>query len=389
MEKYFLMNGNIPIICFSVKENPLGEKIIIRNIELSEKEIPDIPVLRKAIHDDTLSEWLGSWLESRNYAKHKDHLKRWLKEWGIDNTQGFIELTHGLSLNDTLWVKNTVSHLQWENINFYNNPFSDIAEKTAFDTGLNGLQFSSTSPELTSEGTFPKCWKRDGNNIFLYKTGLTGAINVGLEPYSEYISSEIVKQITSHTVLSYGLEMFKGRLCSKCKLFTSETEGFIPFYKYLSINQKYTIGEIIKICSKYGFENEAKEMFFTDSIIMNQDRHLGNFGFIVDNKTFKIKRFAPFYDYNGSLLCNALITDLKDFKKYENEYLVGHKLGGTFAEVGKALYSDEISKNIPSSIKIPLHKKFNLPEERLNLISGILQDNIKEITGKNINFYLS
>lgn len=385
MNDYYLMNKDRPIIEFSIESNPLGEKIKANSVEVSlDSEIPDVPLLRKAVKNDDISVWMTAWLDGRNYAKHKDHMKKWLKEWGINNTKGFIDLTHALSLNDSLWVKDVSSDLSWSEVNYYNNKFSDVAEKTAFDVGLMGLQFSPTSPEVTAEGTFPKCWRRVNGDIYLYKTGLTGAANVGLEPYSEFISSYVVAQLTDQNVLSYDLEMFKDKLCSVCKIFTSENEGYMPFYRYMTGDrQRYTISDVIEICAGFGFEKEVKEMFFTDSIIMNQDRHLGNFGFIVDNDSFEIKRFAPLYDYNSSLLCNALESDLDDFERYEDTFLLGHKLGGTFSEVGAALCTNELIEKIPKHIAIPVHEKYNLPQTRMDKIIGILNQNIKNITGKD------
>ncbi|WP_177171210.1 hypothetical protein [[Clostridium] aminophilum] len=384
MNSYFLMDKNRPLVKFEIKENPLGDEVRVLNIETaSEADTPAIPLLREAIRNQDIDTWMTAWLEGRNFAKHKDHMKRWLKEWGIDKTKGFIDLTHALSLNDALWVKDTSSDLTWEKANYYSNPFSDVAETTGFDSNLENVEFSPTSPEVTAEGTSPKCWRRLDDGIYLYKTGLKGAANVGLEPYSEYISSYILRQMAKQEVLPYELERFKDNLCSVCGLFTSEKEGYMPFYRYLAgTKTNYTIKDVIQFCDKLGFAEEVREMFLTDSIVMNQDRHLGNFGFIVDNDTFEIKRFAPLYDYNSSLLCNAMEEDLRDFEKYENEFCLGHKLGGVFSEVGKALCTDAFINRIPKEIILPRHVKYNLPEFRLKAIAQILTENLRKITGK-------
>ena len=39
-----------------------------------------------------------------------------LTAWGIDNVDGFIEVTHYLGLNDTLWVKPANSSLHWDEV---------------------------------------------------------------------------------------------------------------------------------------------------------------------------------------------------------------------------------------------------------------------------------
>lgn len=397
MGKYILMNKNFPILEFSIKETPIGTECFITGIPEnpinSDVILPAFPtsnnILKTNIAADKKLSFnnkvLLDWLEYRNYAKHKAHLKKWLKDWGMDTVSGFLDVSHALSLNDTLWVKRDGSDLDWDSINLYDNKFNDVAAKTAFETGLNGLELSDTSPEFTMEGSFPKCWIKKEDSIYLYKTGLSGAANYGLEPNSEFISSYIARQILKDNVLEYNLVKFKNRLCSVSKLFTNKDEGFISFSRILKNEnlEVRNIRDIIDICSKWGYETDAKNMFLIDSIVMNQDRHLGNFGFIIDNNTGFIKRFAPLFDFNISMLTNAMDADLDNFKKYEEEYQLGHKLGGTFSDVGKYLMTSNFIDMIPQTIKFPIHDKYNLDESRQEKIIVILEDNLKAITGKN------
>lgn len=43
-------------------------------------------------------------------------------------------------------------------------------------------------------------------------------------------------------------------------------------------------------------------MIVLDALILNTDRHMGNYGFMVDNDTMQIKRMAPMFDHNQALL---------------------------------------------------------------------------------------
>ena len=370
---YLLMNQDDVLLEFQITENGLGQEIIEKK-SFSEK--------RPIGFTD-----IATWIENRNYAKHKQHFKKWIAEWGIDNTEGFLNVTHALGINDTLWVKAKGSNHDWDSVNLYTNPFTDIAQKTAFETGLYGLQLSSTeiiSPEFTSDGTCPKCWKKEENGIFLYKAGFKGAANCGLEPYSEYISSMIAKEILQEDSIPYDLVIFKDRLCSKCKLFTNEQYGYVPFYKLIDANRRYTLNDVLKICSEMGYERECRKMILIDSIVFNQDRHLGNFGFLVDNHTFRIVGFAPLFDYNLSMLCNAMMDDLRDFPKYEREYQVGHKLGGTFSEVGKAIITPELLEIIPKTLTYPIHDKYWFKDkDRTELLLDITEKNIRDITERH------
>ena len=205
------------------------------------------------------------------------------------------------------------------------------------------------------------------------------------------MSSIIAQEIIEDKSIPYDIVKFKDKLCSKCKLFTDKNTGFIPFYKFINPNKHYSMKEILDICKKMNCENEFRTMIFIDSVVFNQDRHLGNFGFLIDNETQQIKEFAPLFDYNLSMLCNALMEDINSverFHKYEEEYMLEHKLGGKFSEVGKEIATKEIKELIPQNIFIPEHSRYNLPKKRIEKILDIFEENIHQITG-NKNFFPS
>ena len=372
MPNYYLMNKDDKLLEFCTEPGLGGTRI---------KELRSFDKRRPIGFTN-----IAKWIEQRNYAKHKEHFSKWLKEWGLDTTDGFLEISHCLGINDCLWVKRSDSPLTWDKVNLYQNEFSDVASKTAFETGLYGMKLSSTSPEFTAEGTFPKCWIKSQNNIVLYKSGLTGASNVGLEPYSEYMASHISKKISQHNVVEYNLQKYKGKICSVCELFTNENVGFVPVYKVTKTDNITNLGDVLDLCTDLGFEQECREMILIDSIVFNQDRHLGNFGFLFDTDTFEITGFAPLFDFNLSMLCNALGEDLKNFDKYEEEYRVGHKLGGRFSEVGQQVLTPSIKSSLPNQIRLPMHELYNLPVERMDLLSDIVQENYEKILGKE-RFY--
>ena len=363
--RYILFNKNEPLIEFVLKEN-----------------IADYTCIESHRFKENLPIWLNdinAFIEERNYAKHKEHLKKWLKEWGIDNKKGFLESTKALGLNDCLWVKAEDSNLTWEDVSLYTNEFNDIVEKTAFGTGLKGLQLSSTSPEITASGSFEKCWKKEGGEIYIYKKGSSGFANAGLEPYSEYYASQIAKYFDKRAV-KYDLQNYKGSLVSKCRIFTSDKFGLVPFYKYFP-NEHIDMQKAFDYSKQKGFEDEFRNMIVFDSIIMNPDRHTGNFGFLIDNNTLEIVGFSPLYDYNYSLLCRCMDDDLADLDKYLETQ--GHKLGGDYLTPAKALLTNDILHKLEDLKNFSFNRlgKINLPEERLRILENqvnkqinILQD---------------
>ena len=368
--KYYLMNKDEKLVSFET-EIRYGITEIVNEIRLTDR----LPI--------GYSE-MAAWIENRNYAKHKEHMKLWLKDWGIDTTDGFLQITHCLGLNDTLWVKSTDSDLTWDNVSLYQNDFTDIACRTAFETGLFGLQLSTTTPEFTTDGTFPKCWVKDESGIHILKQGLSGASNVGLEPYCEYVSSNIGKKIFE-SVVGYDLVKYKGILCSTCDLFTSEQIGYVPFGKTIDTTLYYTIPRLVDYFKEYdhahgtAFELEFKKMIVLDSIVFNHDRHLNNFGLLFDNESFDIVGFAPLFDFNFSFLCSLTMEDLKNYRESLIKYDLGHKLGGDFELVGREIITEDIADLLPTYMDMPKHNKYNMEPERIRLLEDIFHENYENI----------
>ncbi len=64
-----------------------------------------------------------------------------------------------------------------------------------------------SSPELTTNGMLPKCWRRESGVIRLYKGGTAGAANAGYEPYSEFYAAQIA-EVLHINAIPYGLSKF-------------------------------------------------------------------------------------------------------------------------------------------------------------------------------------
>lgn len=102
-------------------------------------------------------------MEGRRAPKHRAHIEELLKECGCDTLDGFIRVSHALTLNDTFWVKGASSQEQWKDVSLYKNEFNEVVSRIAFEGGMYGEQFSSTSPEYGTNGMYAKCWVRNQN----------------------------------------------------------------------------------------------------------------------------------------------------------------------------------------------------------------------------------
>ena len=368
MSEYFLMNKNSKLLLFSLELDRLSQ-YYPRELE----RYVDDTSLPPSFHS------IQSWLDKRNYAKHKHHLRKWLSSWQIDTLKGFLEVTHALGLNDTLWVRKADENISWENVSLYTNDFDDVVAHTAFSKGLQGLQLSSTSPEFTSEGSFEKCWIRDKTgNIQLYKKGSSGFANAGLEPYSEFYASQL-SNLLCRSALRYDLQIFKGALVSSCAMFTDEDNGFIPIYKYFDTSKSYNLADVLDFMEHLGFGDDFKDMIVLDAVILNPDRHFGNFGFIVDNNTFQIKCFAPVFDHNMALAARAMDISLEE--DIEDVKSCGHKIGADFVQAAKFMLTHR-NKGILRQLldfEFSPHQYYNLPPKRLAFLNSIVHNQVRSI----------
>ena len=196
--------------------------------------------------------------------------------------------------------------------------------------------------------------------------------------YRTKLSNEdiINKIVENH---AYEIVQFKKNIVSRCKMFTSEQEGFVPIYKYLDSSKIYNYPQLIAFCKELGMEEEFRRMIILDAIIFNVDRHLGNFGFIVDNETFEILRFAPVFDHNMALLARAMQSDLENFDSYYQ--MLGHKIGGDFVSVAKKLMTPDIRRDVEELREFAFvpDDKYNLPMERLEFLSAAVRKQVEEI----------
>ena len=345
----------------------------VRVLSVNESERKFLPLDMKG---EATDEALWTWLVRRTVPKHRNYIQRMLGNLGMSNkdTRGIIEFCKGLSLNDVYWVTRDSFRGSWAECNLYSNEFSKTLAVMAFTGGLPGEfeegRESSSSPEFTTNGMLAKCWRRRDDNVFLYKGGTEGAGNTGFEPYSEYYAAQVAKVLGLRHV-DYGLEKFKGRLCSVCPLFTSEKYGFIPAGRLVSRDEALQ-------------DPRFADIFFFDALIFNTDRHMGNFGYLIDNDTNEIAGAAPIFDNGYGLFSLAMYRPGQRYDEFDDlRKFIGH--------VAPALYdkwlnfpgglTTEMRKRIEllKGFRFEHHKYYNLPLDRLRKIEDFLQNRIAKI----------
>lgn len=82
---------------------------------------------------------VNDWWKSRSIPASRRHIHELRHVSGYDNILALAEKSFGLSLSDRYWLNDPISSMKYEDINFFDNPFTE-------DLGLITLGQSSISP---------------------------------------------------------------------------------------------------------------------------------------------------------------------------------------------------------------------------------------------------
>lgn len=245
---------------------------------------------------------LAYWLKHRTIPKNRAFVNAFLSKCGLsaNRPMDVITVCKGLSLNDSYWVTDKNDTKDFNHVNLYENRFSKILANIAF-TGYGSSVRSSfaSSPEFTTNGMLPKCWRRINGKVYLYKGATSGASNTGFEPYSEKYTYLVGKQL-GFDVIPYKITRWAGNLCSACELFTSKDISYIPVGRIIRTGGMKAVRKYYETLGDT-FVQSLNEMLVFDALVCNTDRHFGNFGVIVNSHTNQIIKPAPLFDHGNAL----------------------------------------------------------------------------------------
>ena len=326
-------------------------------------------------------EGLEKWLRHRTIPKNRAFVHNFLAKCGLslNRPMNIISVSKGLSLNDCYWVVEEDFQGSFEKHNLYDNRFSNDLATLVF-TGYGSSVRSSfqSSPEFTTNGMLPKCWRRIDGKIYLYKGGTSGAANTGFEPYSEYYAYQIA-QALGFDAVAYNLSTWKGNLCSTCELFTSKEQSFIPIGYLKTKGGMKAVREYYRNLGEE-YVKALDDMIVFDAIICNVDRHFGNFGLMVDNQTNEIVAPAPLFDHGNSLFNFAMGDDWDSDENLE-VYIesLQPSVYDDFLLSAKEVLSGERRTKLHKLLEFHFqkHPRYNLPGKRLKMIERQIRKRAK------------
>lgn len=370
---YELKHFNTPILKFSADEESSEPNVEIKWVTKNTSLLP----LDLELNEDGLFKWL----KHRTIPSNRAYVRTLLSKCGLNLNRplNIIKVSKGLSLNDCYWIVEEGFEGKFENFNLYDNHLSRVLAGIAF-TGYGSSIRSSlaSSPEFTTNGMLPKCWRRIKGKIYLYKGGTTGASNTGMEPYSEFYAHQVAQAMEIDSV-PYNICKWKGELCSYCELFTSKDYSFVPVGKIVKTGGMTAVREFYENLGKE-YVKALDDMIVLDALICNTDRHYGNFGFLVNNKTNKIVAPAPLFDHGNSLYNFAGRDDLESYDAFSQyaDTLLPCVYDDFILEAKKVLtkeHKEHLRKLL--QFKFKKHSRYNLPDQRLKYLEKRIHERVQ------------
>lgn len=186
-------------------------------------------------------------------------------------------------MSDQYWVKPADSNIEYKDINFFEHDFKDSKFTNAtFSSGVDSsTKISLISSNNTTDGRLKKTLIIENNKRYLLKGGYKNEL---MQPFNEVLASMICERLGFNHI-KYTIEVINEKVVSKCECFINTDTELIPAHQILyEIQKKENVyEEYIKILENKGINNvreKLENMFILDYLILNEDRHLNNFGII-------------------------------------------------------------------------------------------------------------
>ena len=253
---------------------------------------------------------LNDWWQGRSIPASRQNIREAMNKLGVSTSQKLAVKCFGLSLSDQYWI-NPVNHpLEWADINFFCNTFSEDVGNILFGEAAPGKKISLVSPDNTSDGWLKKKWKIIDGKRYLIKGG---SDPFHQQPINEAFASVVMARLGIPHV-EYSVIYENGVPYSMCpNLVTHETELVSAFYihntKRLQ-NAALQYYHYIDCCRQLGIPNTREstdQMLTVDYLIANTDRHYNNFGAVRNADTLEWIMPAPLYDNGSSLWYNKAV----------------------------------------------------------------------------------
>lgn len=332
---------------------------------------------------------LSEWFKNRGIPSFRDQLDLLMHRLNVHAPSELLDKAFGLSLSDPYWLKPIDLDISYDKINFFENdfeyaPFMDAS----LSKNTNCIQNESSlySPNNTTDGMLRKAWIIEDGIRYLLKGGYK---NETLQPFNEVLASEICRRLGFDHV-EYSLAIYKDIVVSKCPCFIDINTELVTGRQIMddSIDD---YDSYIKKLESEGIEDariKMENMFILDYLMLNEDRHLNNFGIIRNVNTLKWVDVAPIFD-NGQSLNIQYYDDNEMHVVGEGKFFYEIKSFNEIIQVVQDLNRIDIDKlqDLPAWFDDLLHQYQHMTyysDQRIHKLCVLLNRQIH-----NLKFFLS
>mgnify|MGYP005763744045 FL=1 len=275
---------------------------------------------------------LNEWWADRSIPASRSGIREALETLDVTSTKMLLVRCYGLSLSDQYWIYPENSNLTWDQINFFENSFSDDMGDVLFGTQKKADGFDFSSPDNTSDGCLKKRWKILNGKRCLIKGGSNPFRQ---QPFNEVIAAGIMERLGIDHI-PYTVMWKEDAPYSVCEDFVTADTELVSAWRIMQTQKKENSTSVyqhfVNCCKALGAPNvvpSLDRMIILDYIIANEDRHLNNFGLLRNAETLEWLGFAPIFDSGSSLGYDKVAAQIragrdiacKPFKKHHAEQL--------------------------------------------------------------------
>lgn len=310
METTYLKLQDITVLEFNVSEFFIVKRndllpYILRDRIVDTRNIEDGKEFNKAMLNNISC--IQKFFNYRKLSINRENAKRILNELNIPQSNDYetnykaMILCNALSTADDYWITND-DNKKWKDVNVRDNPLHEaLAQLALFGTSSKLLTITGSirTPEITGLGAYAKAWFRESGKLYLYKAGT----REGLEPEREALVSKILDCFNVPHV-KYILTKKEGKTVTKCLAMNNELYSIVD-----ALDMDVWCSSKGKNFIEYA-RSIDKELYYktivVDYLCSNVDRHYGNWGFFMSNKSGAIIGMHPLFDHNNAFDFNDI-----------------------------------------------------------------------------------
>lgn len=303
-----LMHKDIPVAELDIDEadGSIGE--IVRVLDVDRLPVGSV------VDGDVRRDRLKAWWSGRSIPVTRSGIAHLMRALDLDSTGPLLSRSMGLSLSDHYWIRPSDTNVSWDEVNFFDNGFSDDLGDLLFGKDVWVGEMDFRSPDSTSDGLLRKRWKIIGGRRCLIKSGTSPYMQ---EPFNEVIASRLAG-VLGIPAVEYGIMEYEGIPCSVCDDFVTKDTELVSAQQVMrsEIHEPgiSSYDHLISCCSHHSIDIVPflNRMLALDYIIANGDRHFNNFGILRDPDTLEWLGPAPVYDSGPSLGFDLEPEDIVD-----------------------------------------------------------------------------